>query len=220
MFERELKDWCTTGLQMFEEKDQQCAYAEEESSPSYRCVQQRFSHYHEQSNEKGIRRPGDFLDSSTLDVDPIQKINDLFVQFVEQLCVGEGGAHVHPDAHQSQLLRETALQEFLPFWKMIQSNKTCMTCLQAVPDHILQCGHSYCPQCAQEFGKPSEYFEYGWTMDHCILCAASWQEQGHLFQLHPRCAGVRLLTLDGGGVRGIVEIMLLERLLEAVGLNL
>ena len=154
-----------------------------------------------------------------LDVDPTQKINDLFVGFVEQLWESEGGTHVRPDRLQSQRLRETTLQEFSHCWKGVRSNKTCMTCLQAVPDHMLRCKHSYCPQCVQEFGKPSEYFECGWTMDHCVLCAESWQERGHLFQLLPRCAGVRLLTLDGGGVRGILEIMLLEQLHHAIELD-
>jgi len=53
----------------------------------------------------------------------------------------------------------------------------------------------------------------------CWLC---WQEKGrnsHLVQLKPRCAGVRILTLDGGGIRGIVEIAVLKAIHTSVGLE-
>jgi patatin-like phospholipase/acyl hydrolase len=48
----------------------------------------------------------------------------------------------------------------------------------------------------------------------------SWKDNGDLFRLHPICAGVRALTLDGGGVRGIVELALLEHLDNAIDLDL
>ena len=58
-------------------------------------------------------------------------------------------------------------------------------------------------------------------MDHCILCQTEWHdEHRQLIRLKPKCAGVRILTLDGGGVRGIMELALLERLELRVGLNL
>jgi patatin-like phospholipase/acyl hydrolase len=37
--------------------------------------------------------------------------------------------------------------------------------------------------------------------------------------LKPRCAGARILTLDGGGIRGIVELALLQALEKEVGLG-
>jgi patatin-like phospholipase/acyl hydrolase len=37
--------------------------------------------------------------------------------------------------------------------------------------------------------------------------------------LKPRCAGARILTLDGGGIRGIVELSVLQALHNAVGLG-
>jgi patatin-like phospholipase/acyl hydrolase len=54
---------------------------------------------------------------------------------------------------------------------------------------------------------------------HCWLC---WEDKGklsHLIQLKPRCAGARILTLDGGGIRGIVELSVLQALQKAVGLE-
>jgi predicted acylesterase/phospholipase RssA len=54
---------------------------------------------------------------------------------------------------------------------------------------------------------------------HCWLC---WEEKGkhtHQIQLRPRCAGARILTLDGGGIRGIIELAVLQALHIAVGLD-
>jgi patatin-like phospholipase/acyl hydrolase len=41
----------------------------------------------------------------------------------------------------------------------------------------------------------------------------------YYIQLKPRCAGVRVLTLDGGGIRGVVELALLQALAEETGLG-
>jgi patatin-like phospholipase/acyl hydrolase len=54
---------------------------------------------------------------------------------------------------------------------------------------------------------------------HCWLC---WEEKGespHQIQLKPRCAGARILTLDGGGIRGIIELSVLQALHKEVDLG-
>lgn len=56
-------------------------------------------------------------------------------------------------------------------------------------------------------------------MDSCILCRKFSPDHDQTIHLEPRCAGVRVLTLDGDGVRGIVELSLLERLSEEIGLS-
>lgn len=57
-------------------------------------------------------------------------------------------------------------------------------------------------------------------MSDCILCQSSWQDNRHDFRLQPRCAGVRILTLDSKAIRGIVEISLLEKLVKEIDLNM
>ncbi len=52
-----------------------------------------------------------------------------------------------------------------------------------------------------------------------MLCSEHWPEHGKLVRLKPRCAGVRILTLDGGGIRGIIELALLEKLHSRIGLD-
>jgi hypothetical protein len=113
------------------------------------------------------------------------------------------------------------LHNHAPMWAHIQSYKTCFACLQCVPDHVLACGHSFCPSCVQELGTPSLERESAWIVGECWLCCRSIQEQSTPYiQLKPRCAGVRVLTLDGGGIRGVVELALLQELIDKVGLGI
>jgi patatin-like phospholipase/acyl hydrolase len=57
-------------------------------------------------------------------------------------------------------------------------------------------------------------------MTCCRLCGAEWPTRPRqLIRLKPKCAGVRILTLDGGGVRGIVELAILREIEDRVGLG-
>lgn len=56
-------------------------------------------------------------------------------------------------------------------------------------------------------------------MSGCALCEDYNHKNPHQVQLKPKCAGVRILTLDGGGIRGIVELALLQALHKSVGLG-
>ena len=56
-------------------------------------------------------------------------------------------------------------------------------------------------------------------MTGCALCSIDYPGDRYLIRLKPRCAGVRILTLDGGGVRGIIELALLQAVHQAIGLG-
>lgn len=117
--------------------------------------------------------------------------------------------------------REAVNKEHSKLWKGIRSYKTCLSCLQGVPDHVLECGHSYCPRCIQELGCPRPQLDSAWYLHSCKLCWLPYGEASpHCVQLKPRCAGARILTLDGGGVRGIVELCLLQAIANKVDLAL
>jgi patatin-like phospholipase/acyl hydrolase len=57
-------------------------------------------------------------------------------------------------------------------------------------------------------------------MSACGLCGDYTHNGSHQIQLRPRCAGARVLTLDGGGIRGIVELAVLRSLEKGVGLGI
>ena len=219
IFEKDLKSWCKEGIHLYCEKYQNCGYKFESG---LRCITRRLNH-EEHCDEKGTRYSGGFDPSEYQEElsSTINNIRQLFIQNYKELCAHDSNAPGLPPAKTFKQRREDILEEFATIWRMTQSNKTCFTCLQFVPDHALSCGHSYCPECIREFGHDSRYYEYGIIMDHCILCRVEWRdEHSQLIRLKPRCAGVRILTLDGGGVRGLMELALLERLETRIGIRL
>ncbi|KAH0556157.1 hypothetical protein GP486_005910, partial [Trichoglossum hirsutum] len=118
--------------------------------------------------------------------------------------------------HRRDALADTANTGL---WRKLHSYKTCFTCLRTVPDHCLPCGHALCEFCVMDFGNASPEQESAILLERCILCSDTWNAP-QLIKLKPRCAGVRVLTLDGGGVKGILEIAMLLKLEERIGLGL
>ncbi|EXJ60918.1 hypothetical protein A1O7_05071 [Cladophialophora yegresii CBS 114405] len=136
-------------------------------------------------------------------------------------------------------LRSQDFDRVDPIWSELKSNMTCFACLQYAPDHVLPCGHGYCEDCVKDFGKVLPQRPYHYVMGECVLCnatAAQWQVRrgGELsngpsvanenvtpvIRLNPRCGGIRVLTLDGGGIRGVIELALIEKIEHRIGLNL
>ena len=121
--------------------------------------------------------------------------------------------------HRRQVLTSQSLQES-GFWQTARSNKTCFTCLQSVPDHALPCGHVFCEQCIKDFGQVCQDQRSCFEMTRCVLCFTPWPEKPpQRIRLKPKYAGVRVLTLDGGGIRGIVELAILAQIERRVGLG-
>ena len=99
-------------------------------------------------------------------------------------------------------------------WSFLKSNRTCLFCLRRRPEHILTCGHAICDICVTVFGNALPGKDAHFVLDSCILC----RTKGKLVaRIKPPTAGARILTIDGGGVRGVVPLeflCLLQSLLE------
>lgn len=85
----------------------------------------------------------------------------------------------------------------------IKSNTTCLCCLTQLPEHELPCGHSLCDQCLLIFADELESAEYHFSLNSCLLCQA---QIGFRARLKPPTAGVRVLSIDGGGTRGVIPL--------------
>ncbi|KAK3722026.1 hypothetical protein LTR37_002842 [Vermiconidia calcicola] len=97
----------------------------------------------------------------------------------------------------------------------ICSHSTCFCCLMDVPEHPLPCGHVICTACIKAYGRP---YKSTVTMSCCPLHrdATKWAKAA-VVRFKPPGAGVRVLALDGGGIRGIVQLEVLHAIERCLG---
>ncbi|KAI9732137.1 MAG: hypothetical protein M1834_004233 [Cirrosporium novae-zelandiae] len=100
------------------------------------------------------------------------------------------------------------------YWPLIKLNTTCLFCLRRKPEHVFQCGHSICDTCVEILGEDVLGLEHHYMLSACVLC-----QKGNSLtvRLKPPTAGVRILSIDGGGVRGIVPLEMLSALQNVLG---
>ena len=99
----------------------------------------------------------------------------------------------------------------------------CYGCLNDRPEYVLPCKHVICAGCLVDFSDDPQISQVSGQYDlpSCMICGATetvdWPYQNSIL---PDLAGLRVLSLDGGGVRGILELAILRRLEAATGLGL
>ena len=98
-------------------------------------------------------------------------------------------------------------------WDLLKSNRTCLSCIRRTPEHVLSCGHALCDTCVRIFGAHIPGSEYRYQVVECILCGLGTMTK----TLKPPTAGARILSIDGGGVRGVVPLEFLAMLQSTVG---
>ncbi|OAL51396.1 FabD/lysophospholipase-like protein [Pyrenochaeta sp. DS3sAY3a] len=101
-----------------------------------------------------------------------------------------------------------------------RSNSTCLCCLINTPQHLLPCGHSLCSSCVRSYGIAPAKSSGVSTVVSLTSCplhpSTSWPDT-HIVHFKPDHAGLRLLSLDGGGMRGIVELEVLGSIQNELG---
>jgi Patatin-like phospholipase len=114
--------------------------------------------------------------------------------------------HLNSKADMSKV---TVLQAPNPaFMANIHCIVTCLGCLIISQSVILSCGHTFCMVCVEEITE--QYCDkYDLTTIKCPFCCRDMVFSPRLL---PPGAGYRILSLDGGGVRGIAEIHVLSAL--------
>lgn len=98
----------------------------------------------------------------------------------------------------------------------IVSHSTCFCCLMEVPEHPLPCGHVLCSACVQAYGKSSNKCMVEMAYCPMHMNQTRWSSV-HQIRFKHKAAGTRVLCLDGGGIRGIVELEVLRAIEKALG---
>lgn len=104
-----------------------------------------------------------------------------------------------------------------------QTTHFCLGCLFGRPEYRLPCGHVICEDCVKDFDETNLENRYPghFILRECIVCAAFTQDNWpYSMRVRPHMSGLRVLSLDGGGVRGIIELTILDRLEKKIGLGL
>ena len=99
-------------------------------------------------------------------------------------------------------------------WLTIYSDDSCFVCYGSRPQYGLLCGHTVCANCVRRLGTKTDAWIF--AVDRCFLCRLETPEVSVKFR--PPTATVRLLSIDGGGVRGIIPLVFLQGLEDKIGL--
>jgi hypothetical protein len=110
------------------------------------------------------------------------------------------------------------LQHFQSYWQRIRDNDICLPCLDQTPEYTLPCGHANCELCVQRFWN-NDHHPWVFKRGECVLCRSHFPREVTV-KIHNPSRGLRVLSLDGGGIRGIVHLKFLQILQDRIGLPL
>ncbi|KAI0805870.1 FabD/lysophospholipase-like protein [Xylaria sp. FL0064] len=99
------------------------------------------------------------------------------------------------------------------------SYSSCLCCLRELPECALPCGHVLCLPCVEIYGHRTSKTTI--EINRCpihvrdVIASPPW-----VVVTKPRFAGTRTLCLDGGGIRGIIQLHVLRELEKILGPDL
>ncbi|RAH87599.1 FabD/lysophospholipase-like protein [Aspergillus japonicus CBS 114.51] len=122
----------------------------------------------------------------------------------------------YEDRTSSQIHRQH-LQSLEGYWLSIMSNETCLLCIRRSPEHVMSCGHSICDTCTEIYGEKVPHIDHAFTIQNCLYCRKA---RSLMIKLKPPTAAARVLSIDGGGPRGIIPLECLQMFQDALGEDL
>jgi hypothetical protein len=109
----------------------------------------------------------------------------------------------------SDFHRDT-LRKYHTHLARIKTNRSCLCCFMRMPEKVVTCGHALDDSCIKIWGDRPSKENNTFTLSECLLCGVNYKSS--TFRFVPPTAGVRALTVDGGGIRGIIPLMFLQHL--------
>lgn len=91
----------------------------------------------------------------------------------------------------------------------------CSCCLMRAREKALDCGHTLCRDCIVTFGHSTPHNRHRYLISRCLICQETVNVP--LYRCIPPTAGMRVLSLDGGGVRGVVTLVFLSWMTDRLG---
>jgi hypothetical protein len=110
--------------------------------------------------------------------------------------------------------RSHMLVEFRDWLSGRRTHKYCLACLVRGPEHKFACQHVLCEECCMELGRSTAANPNVYEFSACPLCATHCRLT---VRVRPATAGLRVLAIDGGGVRAVIPIQFLRALQQAIG---
>lgn len=217
-------DYCDTALDEFCSRHWPCEYVHPNSSG--RCVNVKAGH---QSKGHQLVSGKVLAVGSYMSVFTTENHQDFFrwsvylnlTKLLERLRAATTTS-LHLELQKAaEIHRDFVLKAFyqhLSGSKSFISHTSCFSCLIAPPEHALPCGHVLCTPCVQAFGVTRGRYKIEMT-----YCPLHHEESDGQFRprwpvmIKPSSAGVRVLSLDGGGVRGIIELIIMQEIERALG---
>ncbi|RPA74249.1 hypothetical protein BJ508DRAFT_418731 [Ascobolus immersus RN42] len=206
-----------------------CEYESRSRSKPVRCVNVSIGHSKgHQSKDGKVIGTGPYESSLS---DPTAGEFFKAIYFVIFFRLRDMLAHLHrtrqvdvtesEERLASKLHRTDTLSSFYTlFGGLPQSNSVCFACLTEQPKYPLVCGHVICEPCLKSYGTMVNVVTY--EVSSCPICGngkAPWNVPVTV-HLQPEDAGVRILSLDGGGIRGVIQLETLRQIEQVVGLGI
>lgn len=104
------------------------------------------------------------------------------------------------------------------FTQQSHPKRLCTGCLFAYWDDVLLCRHGFCKACTHNH-FPKWKHSARLQIKHCPACLESFCRPFDV-KIQPPTAGGRVLSLDGGGVKGAIELEILREISVLVGAHL
>ncbi|KAJ0129100.1 putative AC9 transposase [Fusarium oxysporum f. sp. albedinis] len=131
----------------------------------------------------------------------------MFTQLAQSQAVGS-----MRDWHRQQLAQNFGIL------RSIMSNDTCLSCIRRLPQYGFPCGHLVCQNCIRTFSPKSSSDPWEYVPQSCHICGQP--TPGISIRLFPDTSRLRVLSIDGGGIRGSAPIGFLKAIQDEISVAL
>lgn len=213
-----LVDEARRGLEYFRDRHWRCEF--KDSTGKRRC--RNYLDGHDKGHQfdysvltQDTARPSDVSSEDNVEVGPYKSSYDPD-SYTESLW--EEISTLRSRGHAMDKLASTALVSGVT---QITGQRTCLACLSNTPTNMLPCRprqHGICQDCIRRYSNSRRHHSVI-EISECPL-GCRLEKKPWTIRVKPKTAGARILVLDGGGIRGIVELSILSEIEKMIGLGI